>query len=308
MLTKTKVLIIKLGHSETLDPEISKECSLGDVVRSTVLLNYFKDSDNVTWLCDEAAEPLLLGNPYIDRVLTWSFETALLLQKEYFDIVINLEKSPGVCALVEGMTGYQKFGFRLSVWHGKAEAYQHTEKVLEICYSQTKRDKNQRFWQEHLARVIDKRWSLRDTYIMPPLDAACTKVNVGLNFRVGPKWPDKAWTTPAHVNVWRTLEQLCTKEGLSVSLQPDLCLKDYMQWINSCETIVSCDSLGMHLSIAYGIPVVALFGPTSSTDVYFYGKGTAIQAEEGKMSNITVEQVFEELLKLRKGKTNVEAC
>src|SRR3990167_9678821 len=98
MITKNKVLIIKLGHSETLDPTISKECSLGDVVRTTVLLNYFKDGDKITWLADEKAAPLLEGNPRLHRLLHWSLETCLQLQAEMFDIVINLEKNPGICA------------------------------------------------------------------------------------------------------------------------------------------------------------------------------------------------------------------
>ncbi len=39
-----KVLIIKLGYSETLDHEIGTTTSLGDVLRTTVILNYFKNS------------------------------------------------------------------------------------------------------------------------------------------------------------------------------------------------------------------------------------------------------------------------
>ncbi len=36
---RQKVLIIKVGYSETLDPEISNVTSYGDVLRTTVLLN-----------------------------------------------------------------------------------------------------------------------------------------------------------------------------------------------------------------------------------------------------------------------------
>ncbi|MBE9531845.1 MAG: glycosyltransferase family 9 protein, partial [Proteobacteria bacterium] len=61
-----KVLIIKLGYSETLVDEISRTTSLGDVLRSTVLLDHFKDS-HITWLVDEQAIALLKGNPLIDR-------------------------------------------------------------------------------------------------------------------------------------------------------------------------------------------------------------------------------------------------
>ncbi|HCJ65939.1 MAG TPA: glycosyl transferase, partial [Elusimicrobia bacterium] len=63
-----KVLIIKLGYSETLDKEISVTSSLGDVLRTTIILNYFKN-DVVTWLVDEKAYPLLEGNPYVKRIL-----------------------------------------------------------------------------------------------------------------------------------------------------------------------------------------------------------------------------------------------
>ncbi len=63
-----KVLIVKLGYSETLDPEISRVSSLGDVLRTTVILHHFQDS-HITWLVDEKALPLLEGNPFIDRTL-----------------------------------------------------------------------------------------------------------------------------------------------------------------------------------------------------------------------------------------------
>jgi len=57
-MAKEKVLIIKLGYSETLVGEISRKTSLGDVLRSTVLLPNFKDAA-ITWLVDEKAIALL---------------------------------------------------------------------------------------------------------------------------------------------------------------------------------------------------------------------------------------------------------
>src|SRR3990170_1114193 len=97
---KTKVLIIKLGYSETFDKEISRLSSLGDVFRSTVILHLFKN-DNVTWLTDENAAPLLYKNPYINRILIYDFTTAFQVQNEVFDIVVNLEKVPGICAMAD---------------------------------------------------------------------------------------------------------------------------------------------------------------------------------------------------------------
>src|SRR5580698_3150439 len=123
MITKQqKVLIIKVGYSETLDAEISNMTSYGDVLRSTVLLNLYKN-DHVTWLVDEKALPILLGNPHIDRILIYNLTSVLQLQKEHFDTVINLEKVPGLCALADSVNAWRRYGFRLDVNSGEAEAY-----------------------------------------------------------------------------------------------------------------------------------------------------------------------------------------
>ena len=295
MITKTKVLIIKLGYSETLDQIISKECSLGDVVRTTVLLNYFRDNDNITWLCDEHAEPLLEGNPYIDRVLTWDFETALQLTREKFDVVINLEKGPAICALSDNIDAWQKYGFRFSDWQGKAEAHYNTEKVLEISQSPLKRDKNTKYWQEHIAKVINRHWSIKDTYVMKDRKQEIMH-EYGLNWRVGKKWPEKEW---GEYN-WQVLGEELRKlnkesKTQAVCRQPELGLMEYMDWIASCRNIITCDSLGMHLAIAYGRNVIALFGPTNAQEVFFYDKGRAVVSKDGKMSSITIGDVLKEI-------------
>jgi len=63
MKRKHKVLIIKVGYSETLAQEISSHTSYGDVLRTTVLLHLYKN-DHVTWLVDEKALPILRNNPW----------------------------------------------------------------------------------------------------------------------------------------------------------------------------------------------------------------------------------------------------
>ena len=120
---KHKVLIIKLGYSETLIPRVRPTCSLGDVFRTTPVLHLFKN-DHVTWLTDEAAIPLLEGNPYIDRILPFDLMSVLQLEGERLDKVINLEKVPGVCALVDRIDAWSHYGFRFDQETGMAEAYE----------------------------------------------------------------------------------------------------------------------------------------------------------------------------------------
>ena len=288
MITKNKVLIIKLGHSETLDPEISKECSLGDVVRTTVLLNYFKEGDKITWLVDERAADLLEGNTRIHRVLHWSFTACLQLQREQFDIVVNLEKQPGVCALSDMIDARQKFGFYFGRWSGEAEAHYHTERVLEIVNDTRKREQSKVYWQQHLAMVIAKRWSIKDKYIMK--GEKKLGEGIGLNILVGEKWPNKEW----QLEKWNELYRLLQERGYKCSWQTGRNnLRDYMDWINSCACVITCDTLGMHLALAYGKRVVALFGPSPSQEVYMYDQGKIVEAIDRKMENITVNEVMD---------------
>ena len=115
-----KILIIKLGYSETLVNDIGITTSLGDVLRSTVILPSFKDA-HVTWLTDIAALPLLEGHKLIDRLMTYDLTTCFQLQAERFDQIINLEKIHGVCAYADSLHAWRRNGFRFE--DGEIRAY-----------------------------------------------------------------------------------------------------------------------------------------------------------------------------------------
>lgn len=265
-----KILIIKLGYSETLDKEISRTTSLGDVLRTTVILNFFKD-DDVTWLVDEKAYPLLENNSYIRRILIFNLESALQLQQERFDTVINLEKGPGICALSSSVNAWRRFGFRFDVEKGIAQAYDGAEKILSFCLDLEKKKKGKWFWQNALAFMIGKKWN-KEEYLLGYKPKSIIKYDIGFNWNVGEKWPNKGWPK----NYWEKLKGLL-KEKYSISWQEGLeNLYQYINWINSCKLIVTNDSLGMHIAIALKKRLIVLFGPSSSDEVYLYNRGTKL--------------------------------
>lgn len=265
-----KVLIIKLGYSETLDKEIRTTTSLGDVIRTTVILN-FLNNDELTWLVDEKAYPLLDNNPYIKRILIFNLESVLQLQREKFDTVINLEKGPGICAFSDSINAWRRFGFRFDAGEGIAQAYDGAEKVLSLCLDLEKKKDNYRYWQDALTSMIDKRWQ-KEEYILGYKPQTSERFDIGFNWAVGDKWPNKAWPKKN----WKRLEAMLGKRYF-VSWQKGLNnLYEYMDWINSCRLIVTNDSLGMHLAIALKKKLIVLFGPTSSKEVYLYERGTKL--------------------------------
>lgn len=273
-----KILIIKLGYSETLDPEIGRVVSLGDVVRTTPLLGALREmypDAHITWLTDENAEPLLLGIPHIDRLLVWDQFVPFQIAYEQFDILINLEKVPGICALADQVHAWQKFGFRFLPHQGTYMMYAGGEEVFGLCNDPHMKKTNTKPWQQILIEMVGGRWR-RQPYLVgcsPPQEAAA---DVGLNYLVGSKWPNKAWPMES----WQMLETVLIRQGYVVSWQQGKNdLHDYMAWLGSCRLIITNDSLGLHLAQALQRKVVGLFGPTSEKEVFFYGVGCAVVAD-----------------------------
>ena len=265
-----KILIIKLGYSETIDPEIGRTTSLGDVLRTSVILYPFAN-DHVTWLVDNAAYPILEGNPYINRILIYDLTSILQLQRERFDTVINLEKVPGICALADSISAWRRYGFRFDESKGEAEPYDGCEKVFSMCKDTKLKKTNIGSWQESLLQVIGAKWEGQE-YIIGYRPTTSETYDIGLNWAVGPKWPNKEWSLPN----WDALKQLLDGE-YSYSTQQGLeNIYKYMDWINSCRLIVTNDSLGLHIALAFRKKVVVLYGPTNPNETYFYKRAEVI--------------------------------
>jgi heptosyltransferase-2 len=252
-----KVLIVKLGYSETLVPEIGNVCSLGDVFRTTVLLHLHKD-DHVTWLTDAAAVPLLEGNPYIDRILTFDLISTLQLLGERYDVVINLEKIPGICSLVSRISAWRHYGFRFDEMTGDANAYENADEALAIATQEDAKRFNFKPWAQVLFSMLGAQWS-GESYILGYKPAEAPSFDLGFNSHVGTKLPTKAWPE----RHWKELQRRITGRW-SFSPQRHLNnLRGYIDWIASCRVLITCDSLGLHLGVALGRKVLALMGPTS---------------------------------------------
>jgi len=272
----TKILIIKLGYSETLDQEIGRVPSLGDVLRTTPILSALKEKypeSHITWLVTEHAEPLLLGNPLIDRLLVWDDFVPFQLMKEKFDVLINLEKIAGVCALADMIDAWVKYGFRFDTNTGVYRGY---EKGLDfISYIECKKsDKSKGYWQQVLIQMLGVPWK-QQQYVLGYQAKNETSVDFGFNYEVGSKWPFKSLP----MDTWQELGKRLEGGGYSVSWQQgNKNLYEYIDWINSCRVLITNDSLGLHLAFALQKKVIGLFGPTDPKEVYFYSGCRIIQS------------------------------
>lgn len=311
---KKRVLIIKTGYAEVLHLEEhnhERRVSFGDILRTTPILHIYKNGE-VTWVTDPKAFPLLEGNQYIDRLLPFDWITAEQLKKERFDILINLEKTPGICIVADSIYARKRFGFTFNPEKKRAEYYDNAAEILSLSSDLTLKKQNKKTAQELLFEMLGKKWN-GEEYILSYKPKSQEIYDIGLNVLVGKKWPTKAWP----IENWDKLKEMLEKDGFKVTRQDEQGedvlenLYGYMDWINSSKLIVTPDTLGMHLAIALRKKVLALFGPTPPQEAYFYGKGKNISPEpfdkcipcfdnkcirnKNCMDDISVERVYNEI-------------
>ena len=295
-MKKIKILIIKLGYSETLDAEIGRHVSLGDVLRTTPILSPLKEkykNSHITWLVSKEAEPLVHSNDYIDRVLIWNEFVGYQLLAEKFDLVINLEKVPGICALSDRIEAWNKYGFRFNSEIGNFDGYEQGQEFIDYINQKSIGTNSVNCWQKSLIELLGLKWD-NQNYILGYIPKNKEIYDVGLNFQVGKKWPEKAMP----MEKWETLAENLNKYNIHTSWQEGLnSIYEYIEWINSCKTIITQDSLGLHIALALNKKVIALFGKTSSKEVCFHKDSFVIEAKEQDMNNIDTKLIIDWYIK-----------
>ncbi len=248
-----ELLIIKTGHSETFSElKDSEICSLGDVLRSTFLINYFKDY-NITWVTDTKAKDLFLGTGV--KLVMWDQWETVDIKK--YDRVINLEKKKELLSL-------EKEGIRLDNFFSLEEI----SRLDRLSY------------QEKLCLFLGIEWN-QDLYAFRK--SRSRGQGVGLNWKVGDKFPQKKLPQ----SFWKNLEKnLLSFTGVKWQEGFDD-LNEYINWIDSLDTLITLDSLGAHIGIALKKNVICLFGPTNINDVFIYERGTKIDTTNLEYQEVT---------------------
>ncbi len=301
-MDRKSVLIIKHGFSETCDHSVSPVVSYGDVFRCTCLLEDFKGWE-VTWITAAAARDLLDQNHLIDHLLLadepGQLEPGQI--KSHYDMLINLEKQKDWCEFAASLAADKCYGFKSWAGSGCEAYYPESAAALSEGLS---RDHYKPI-QETLFQTIGRHWTGQH-YVLGYQPRVFQIYDVGLNNTIGPKWPTKSWPMQKWQDLYKRLSPY-----YSVSWQQSLnSIRHYADWLASCRLIVTCDSLGLHLSLGLkNTKLVALFGPTAPEQIYLYGRGIKLTPachrdcvpcyqsqcsfEDPCMNHLTVEMVVD---------------
>lgn len=297
---QARVLVVKLD-------------ALGDVLRTTALLPAVKAAYpgcHLTWVTAPGAVPMFGDNDLVDRVLsTGDASTAARLSTEHFDVVLCPDADPDAAVLAAMADAEERRGFTTDDKGRVRPLGAGAEKWFRMGLSDELKKANEDSYQRLIADVLDlDRASLGEPVLEPsPADCAAARAwreslgfeekLVGLNTGAGARWQYKAWTRSHQ----QTFIETMASAGIGVVLlggpdergrhrelldaagtMPvfdggnDNSVRRFAALVGLCDAVVTGDTFALHVAVARRVPVVALFGPTSSAEIELYGRGEKV--------------------------------
>jgi heptosyltransferase-2 len=242
-----RVLIINIGP-------------YGDVLRTTVLLNEFKN-DSVYWLT---------SNKNID-ILNSKFIKKLFfiedLSDEYYsikyDLVISLnEEYP----FKEDVKYDKLIGIKNDGTYTDDSAYWFNMSLAskyDKCVANKLKKQNKKSYNQILIEMIGGKWEDQE-YIFEYENIESNKI--GLISTIDGVFKSKRW------NGFNELYEILKNKYDIEFLEWKSSIKEHINDINKCGLIICPDTFGMHAAIAMKKKIITIFNCTSPYEIYGYGR------------------------------------
>ncbi len=294
----TRILIIKLAAA-------------GDVLRTTAVLPPLKrkyPASHITWVTDGNAVPFLRLNPYVDRVMPFGFSSYVELCGQSFDEIICLDKEPRAAALAGAIDAKRRLGYGLTEWGTIKPLGREARYDFELgLANERKFTENTRSAPDIYCEVAGVEY-VADPYFLVLTDESLAHARrflgaaevreplIGLNVGAGGVFANKAWTPENYAELARRTASELGGSALVLGGPDDRdrmlrvlelaggCaidgetheLMDFAAIVAHTDVLVTGDTMALHIAVAVGVPVVALFGPTVEQEIELYGRGRKI--------------------------------
>lgn len=331
-----KIVVIKLD-------------AVGDVLRTTSILAGLQEKypgSHLTWVTRRSALPLFVNNPFVDRALPLQPEGLLCLMTENFTLAVNLDTSPLSASLNALASAEVKKGFSLDENGRVCAVNPEAERWLRMSVFDDEKKANQDTYQTIIREIVGLPSPNGEIVLnLLPEEVEFARgfaesrglksdsLRVGLNTGGGGRWERKKWTRGGTVELARRCAaefdaQLLLyggpeeeeRNGWLVSQAADVfidtgcrnSLREFFALLSLCDILVSSDTLALHAALGLKKKAVALFGPTSASEIELYGRGEKVIApvpcrccyllscrvRPSCMESIASEMVFEAVKKL----------
>ncbi|MFQ6104435.1 MAG: glycosyltransferase family 9 protein [Candidatus Glassbacteria bacterium] len=268
---------------------------------------------HISWVTESSAEPLLIKNPSIDRILSPPERFLPFLMAGGFDLVINTDADLQSCSLASIAKAAEKRGFVLDE-NGEIEAL--SDAALE-WYQLGLWDDLKRANRHSYPEIIYKIAGLGGFLHPPKLFLADDEIAdakkylascgwhsdddrrvVGVNTGAGQRWRRKALPVETIEAVLANLLEgslpvdifllggpeergrnsyLAEKfRGGVIDTGTNNSLRRFAGIVSATHVLLTADTLAMHIGMALQKYVVAHFGPTSPWEIEMWGSGEKI--------------------------------
>jgi heptosyltransferase-2 len=298
-----KILIIKLD-------------AIGDVLRTTSILKPLKKKYPgcyIEWCTRQNADGIFKNNSLVDEVITIEDDAHFRISAEEYDLVINLDTSKISSAIASCTTANEKIGFVLNK-KGYVESTSSTsQQWLEMSAFDDVKRTNTKSHQQIMYEILNLDLPVEQPIIQLSENEKLkignrdfarnidqSKTVIGLNVGIGTKWPSKGWPlkrwkelieklSPDKNNLLllggpeeiETIGQLKKEYKFLINTGCDNSLLEFAAILELCDLIITADTLALHIATALNKKIVALFGPTSISEIELYGKGIKLSSPDG---------------------------
>jgi len=252
-----KTLIIKTGAT-------------GDVVRTTPLLRVIEGE--IHWLTQQYNKSIL---PIDCRQLTkiYSVENDLEeVKKQSYTNIISLEENKNLSSFVSNLNCKSRSGIFMN--DGKIQYTPDATLLFDMslisALGKTKADElkfaNTLSYQDLIFRLAGYVFDGQKYWINKPAPQKTkNSKKIGIESRAGDRWQGKIWYG------YNRLAAMLEAQGYEIFFfSQKNSLGEYLEEINTCDYIITGDTLAMHLALAFEIPVIAIFTCTSPAEIYDY--------------------------------------
>lgn len=299
-----RILIIKLD-------------AMGDVLRTTSILKPLKNKYpdyEIVWMTKSESKEIFINNDYISLILPWEEPWAhAFISNQAFDIVINLDSAPKSSLAAAIANAPRKFGFVLSEKGSVLPLNDSSAVWLEMGAFDDVKKLNTKTYQRLMLDILEIADVAEYPIIINLTDAerkyarrfaeqngiSSSDILIGLNTGAGERWKMKKWTESGYEALIEMLSKFSDikillyggpseasrNEALArgnpnvIDTGSNNSLRSFFALLSLSDVVVTGDTLALHAAAALGKQVIALFGPTSNTEIDIYGKGEKIFPE-----------------------------
>jgi ADP-heptose:LPS heptosyltransferase len=294
---------------------IIKLDAMGDVLRTTCLLPCIAAQwplSGITWITRRESVPMLEGNPYLAEVIEYGPDALLALSTRRFDRIINLDAGKISAGLASMAKAQQKIGYVLNE-RGFVEATgPEAEAWLKLGLFDDMKSANRKTYQDIMCSIVGVKpegmkyvFELSDPererggQHLQSLGVRSGKRLLGIHTGAGSRWPLKQLPEKKTVRLIRELldergdaiqivllggpEEAVINQRIKKHFGGEIFdagshngIRQYAAIVSRCDLVLSGDTLAMHVALAMGRTVVALFGPTSPWEIELFGMGEKI--------------------------------